>query len=462
MSITEEKIDQLNSVLKIVIEEQTYRNQVEKALKEYSKNAVVKGFRPGKAPAKMLEKMYGKKIKAEEIDKLVSKELSQYLIDNNLPVLGQPMPSQDQKVIDLNAPGDFEFRFDIGKAPEIDLKLDKSISVPYYKIIVPEEEIDKTIESYQQKFGKAVEKEISEENSYVRGLIEETDENGNVIKNGIISESTFLAIDLIKDTEIKNKFIGISVNQVINFDVKKAFENETEISSMLKIDKTLVADMNPHFQISIESITTFEKLEIGTELFEKTYGKEIETIEQYREKVKESIEKMYKADSDYIVNIDIRKELLKTISIPLPDQFLKRWLKFSDDEGKITDEIIEKDYPAMTQELKWDLISSEIIKNADLKVVEEEIYEQAVEETIMQFRQYGMQMEQLPKHIFDNFVNEQLAKPESKKKFAKSAINKKMFDYTKDQIDLQLKDIAYDELVKMFRAGNDTETGAEN
>ncbi len=458
MNITQEKIDELNSVVKLIVTEEDYKEGVAKVLKDYKKNVSMKGFRQGKVPMRVIERLYGAKAKAEEVDKMVSQELSKFLIDSKVDVLGQPLPSKDQKQIDLDKSDDLEFLFDIAIAPQFDLNIDENIEIPYYNIKVEDEDVENQIKNYQQRHGKSEEEETVAENSYIKGLIEQIDQEGNPTEDGVKSDATFLSIELIKDEEIKKSFIGANINQIISFDVKKAYPNDTEIAGMLKIDKEQVPELDPNFQITIEQITGFTKAEVNEELFDKVFGEgNVKTEEEFKEKIIEEIKKIYSYDTEYKFSVDAKKELIKITNLSLPNEFLKRWLIISDKEGKMTDEILEKDYPLIADDLRWQLISGSIAKKQEFKIEEEQLLEQAKELTVAQFQQYGMQAGSIPEESLNGLAKLQLERPEDREKIVTQVLSKMTFSFIKENCKHLTKEVTKEELKELFEQDNKTE-----
>ncbi|NPA67458.1 MAG: trigger factor [Chlorobi bacterium] len=451
MEITKTNKDELNAVISLKISAEDYEPAVEKELKNYRKTAQIKGFRPGKAPLGLIKKMVGNQILMQELDKTVSENLTKYLIDEKLDILGQPLPSAEQKPIDIVNEKEYEFLFDIGLAPEVDFEINDKIKIPYYTIKVDDKIIDEEIKRHQNQFATAEKSTEVKENSYLKGTVTQTDKDGKPLENGIVSEDTLIAVDIIKDDKEKAKFIGAKLNDTVNFNIKKAFPNNTEIAGILKIDKSEVENIDPYFNFEIKEITTYKPAEINQELFDKVYGKDaVKSEEEYRAKIKEEIEKVYAEESDFRFAVDAKNILTEKANIKLPDEFLKKWLKATDKEGKINDDILEKEYPGFSKDTQWQLIKNMIARKEGFKVSEEELREEAKKFTEAQFLQYGLPLSSLTEEHLQSFIDKNLEREEDRNRFAEKVIENKVLDFVKEKVKLQKKEISSDDFKKLY------------
>ncbi len=293
MNITRENIDAVNAILKVVIEKADYEKAVADQLKEYRQKAVVPGFRPGKVPDGLIRRKYRIPILVDEVNKLLSKNLSQYLVDEKLKILGEPLPNEEQqKTINWETNENFEFTFDIALSPEINISLDKENEFKFYKIAVSDEMIDKQVEMAQSQLGENVPDDEIKADSSVRGDFVQLNDSGEELEEGIRSNDVLIAIDLIKNDEIKNNFVGKKSGDVVIFDPVKAFENRHEIKHMLKIKQNEADALNGNFKFTINEVLKFEKAELNENLFKKLYGEEtdVKTIADFRNRIKSEIE----------------------------------------------------------------------------------------------------------------------------------------------------------------------------
>ncbi len=451
MEITKTNKDDLTAVISLKISAEDYAPAVEKELKAYRKTAQIKGFRPGKAPMGLIKKLAGNQIIMQELDKMVSDNLTKYLIDEKLDILGQPLPSDEQKPIDIENENEHEFLFEIGLAPEIDIEINEKIKVPYYKIQIDDKIIEDEIKRHQNQFAKAEKSKEVKGNSYLKGDITQTDKDGNVITDGIFSADTVIAVDIIKDEKEKEKFLGAELDEIVNFDIKKAFPNNTEIAGILKIETSEVDNIDPYFNFYITEITTYTPAEINTELFDKVYGKDtVKSEDEYRNKIKEEIAKVYAEESEFRFAVDVKDILTENAKVQLPDDFLKKWLKATDKEQKLTDDILEKEYPVFSKDTQWQLIKNKIATKQDFKVSEEELREESKKFTEAQFLQYGLPLGSISDEHMQDFINKNLEKQEDRNRFAEKVIENKVIDYIKENVKIQEKEVSLDDFKKLY------------
>lgn len=448
MNIVRKDIDSSNATITISIEKADYSEKVEKTLRDYRKKANIPGFRPGMVPLGLLKKMYGKSILAEEINKILSDELYKYIQDNKINMLGEPLPNEtDQQDIDFSTQEDFEFVFDLGLAPEFEVELNKKDKVKYYQITPSEEMIDNQIKSYTGRYGKYVQEESVEEKDMVKGTLTELAE-GKVKEGGIQVQDAVLTPAYMKDEASKALFAGAKVGDVITFNPKTAFENEAEISSLLKISKEEVAEVTADFQFTIEGITRYHEAEIDQELFDKVYGEGVvKSAEEFTEKIKANIQETLAQDSEYKFGIDAREALVKKYdSLAFPDAFLKRWLLASN--KNLTEETLEADYPKMIADLKWQLIKDKIAKSNDIKVEKDDVEDFGRKIARSQFAQYGMIG--MDDAILDNYVKDMLKKEETLKNIIDKVAENKVLDIIKNAVKVDTKEVSIEEFNKMF------------
>lgn len=449
MNITRKTIDELNGIIRINIEKDDYQAKVEDVLKDYRKKATMPGFRSGKVPAGLVKKMYGKAALVDEVNNLLTKELSKYLVDEKLNILGEPLPNEDQqKEIDWDNDENFEFIFDIGLAPEVKITLDKRSKYTQYKIKVTEAMIEDQMKAYQSRFGQNKDVDTVEETSTLRGNIVELDQNNEPKTDGLKADMALISIDVIKDEEIKKLFVGKKIDDEVIFDLKKAYPNDTEIAYLLNIEKENAAAVEGNFKVEIKEIHKFEPAEVNKELFKNVYGDdtEITTKKAFKEQIVEEIHESLKPSIDYKFSIDARKNLIEKTQVDFPVDFLKRWLKAANKD--ITDEQIEKEFDYFLEDLKWQIIKEDIIKSNELKVEHEEVVELAKDVAKAQFRQYGMF--NVPDEHLDGFVQQMLTKKEDQERLYSKKMEDKIMDVIKEKVNVEESEISKDEFEKMF------------
>lgn len=448
MNITRENIDDLNALLKIKIEKTDYEEKVETVLKDYRKKASIKGFRQGMVPIGLIKKMYGRAVEIDEINKAVTENLQKYLVDEKIEILGDPLPKSDeQDKIDFDTQEEFTFTFELGLSPVIDLKLSKKNKVNLYEIIIDEKMKNDYTENYTRRYGELRKADSTEEKDVIKGTIEAVDNKGNVLPEGPSSEDTSLGIDIIKDNKIKKQFIGKGLNDSIDFDLKKAFPNDTEIAGILHKKKEEVAEIGGNFRFTIKDISRFFPAELGKELFDKIYGEGVvASAEEFMNKIENEIIANLKKETDFKVMMDIKALALEKTDFSLPEEFLKKWLLKVNE--KTTEEQIEKEFESFRKDLKWQLIRNKVARENEIKISEEELLAEAANITRYQFQQYGLFY--ATDDQINNYAKETLKREEDAKRIADKVLEEKVILIMKDLVKLENKSVTADEFNKLF------------
>ncbi|MDR3706139.1 MAG: trigger factor [Paludibacteraceae bacterium] len=449
MNIVKKDIDAINAMLTIQVTKSDYAEKVEKTLRDYRKKANIPGFRPGMVPVGLVKKMYGKSVLAEEMNKIVSDALFGYIKENNINVLGEPLPNEtEQADIDFDTQEDFEFKFDLGIAPEFDVKLDKKDKIKYYQISLTDEMVENQVKSYIGRFGSYVQVEEVEEKDVIKGDLLEFGTDKKINENGIKVEAGVLCPAYIKDEKQKKSFVGAKIGDVIKFNPKKAFENGSEISSLLKISKDEANDITSDFQLTITGITRYNESETNQELFDKVFGEGVvKSEEEFRTKIKENIQQNLDADANYKFSIDAREAVVKKADdVVFPEAFLKRWALEANKD--LTVEALESDYPKMIEDLKWHLMKDKIAKGNDIKVEFEDVENFAKKVAQAQFAQYGMP--NVPEDILANYVKDMIKDEKSIRSMMDGALDEKVMDIIKTSVKLDETAISIEDFNKML------------
>ncbi len=448
MDIKKEDAGKLNAVLKVHIEKKDYEPKVENVLKDYKKKAKLNGFRPGKVPFGLIKKMYGKQAIVEEVNKLVSESISNYLKDENINILGEPLISEEeQKPIDWENQEEFDFIFELGLAPDIEVNLSKKDKITYHTIKVDDEMLNEQIENYKQQLGQFKPAEAVNDEEMLKGDIKELDENGQPKEEGIVAEDIIMALNMMKDEAIKKKFKGAKIKDTIVFNLKKAYPNDTEISSMLSVHKEIAANLNSDFELTIKEINQFHKAEINQEFFDKLYGEgQVKSEEEFKEKLTEQIKEALVKESEYKFTMDAKNLIIKKANIELPEDFLKRWI-LSTDRENATKEKLDEDFENYREEFKWQVIKNNIIKENDLTVSDQEVKDLAKQFALMQFQQYGMA--NLPDEQLNMFADEMLKKEDEKRRLYEKKYEDKIYDFIKNSITIENKEINKEKFIKL-------------
>lgn len=449
MNITRENIGELNAIINVSIEKNDYEATVNDVLKDYRKKANMPGFRPGKVPAGLIKKMYYKAILVDEVNKLISNNLSKYITDEKLNILGDPLPNEEkQQEIDWDTVENFNFVFDIGLAPEIEVKLDKRSKYPYYAINADDETIQKQMDAYTGRFGENKPVDVVGEKDTVRGDFVQLDAEGNELEGGIKAEKVVIAVDLMKDEAVKNEIIGKKKDDVLVFDPVKVFESKHEVGHMLNISHEEAEKIEGNFKFTIIEILRFEKAELNEDLFKKVLGDdtEVKTEEEFKANIKAEIEDSLKYSSDYKFALDARDSLIEKTKMDLPDDFLKRWLLATNKE--LSQEQIDNDYDNFILDLKWQLIKDKLIRENELEIKEEDMKATAKEMAQMQFRQYGMN--NVPDEYLENYANQILSTDEEKRKIFHKVQEDKIIETIKSKVNVDIKEVSQEEFNKLL------------
>ena len=448
MKITRENINELNAVLKVKVEKTDYEEKVENVLKDYRKKANIKGFRPGMVPIGLVKKMYGRAVKIDEINKCVTENIQKYLTDEKIEILGDPLAKTDeQENIDFDARDEFDFSFELGLTPSIELGISQKNKVPFYSIAIDEKMKNDYISNYTRRYGELSKAEVTKEKDILKGKIEALDNNGSLVADGPANDFSSLAVDIIKDEEIKKSFIGLKVNESVDFDIKKAFPNDNEIAGLLKKKKEEVEGIEGNFRFTVSEITRFHPAEIGKELFDKIYGEGVvNNEEEFATKIEGEIAASLKTESDFKLMQDIKKLTIEKTDFQLPDDFLKRWLLKVNE--KTTAEQINKEFDSFRSDLKWQLIKNKVAKENEIKITGEELQKEAENITRIQFRQYGLFYatdEQIA-----NYGKETLKREEDAKRIADKILDDKVIGILKDVVKIEEKSVTAEEFTKLF------------
>jgi trigger factor len=454
MELNFNKIDNLNATLVVTIEKADYAPSVEKELKKQQKQAVIKGFRPGTAPIGMIKSMYGKSVLAEEINRLASNGLYDYLKEQNIDIIAQPLPSETiESDIDIEKGETFVFAFDLGLAPIFDFNISNKDTLDKYVITVDESEVDKEIENLGKRYGKLETVEVSEEKDVIYATATELNESNTSFEGGVNDKEISFTADLITDEALKKELTGVQAGTVLNLNIYSLFnENHTVIASTLGIAKEAVADLNPTFKISITEIKRQIPAEINQELFDQVMGEGVVTdIDTFRSKIKENLESYYKNESDQQIEHMISHLLEEKHEVPLPDAFLKRWLLNTKEEQYSADNIDER-YENESKVLKEILIREKAAAQYELKVEQQDIEDASLGYTLSLFRNYGMQNPDF--EFVKKFSDDSLKKRDYIEQMNDIAIRRKVYNQVKEIISYNEKPVSIEEFYKLIETHN--------
>ncbi|MDB4925400.1 trigger factor [Mucilaginibacter sp.] len=449
MNITQEKIDNLNAVVKINIDPADYQARVDKAIKEHAKKAKMPGFRPGMVPPAHIKRMYGKSILVDEVNTLLSDTLNNYITEQKLEVLGQPLPKVDNKQeYNWDFADNFEFNYEIGLAPEFAIDFSSKDKITQYNIKIDEETLASRIKNIRRSYGKMTNPDVSADDDVLYAQLTQLSPDGSVFDDGIVN-TTSVRLDQVQDEKIKKSLIGLKKDDELTLDIQKAYNNDAaKIAAILGVDEDIAADLKSNFRLTVKNVNRLEEGDLNQEFFDKLFGESAVTDEAgFRAKITEEIETMMNQDSDRKLQNDIYNYSIDKVQFNLPDEFLKRWLKATNE--KLTEEELEGGYKDFAQNLKWTLIENKIIKENNIDIKYEEIFAAAKQSLDQQFRMYSPQPigdEQLSQYAVQYLQNK-----ENANKVFDEVKALKTLDYIKSVVALDKKDIFYNEFKELVK-----------
>ncbi|MBD5231582.1 MAG: trigger factor [Bacteroidales bacterium] len=442
------KLDAVNATITIALEEKDYQDKIKKTLRDINMNRPEPGFRPGKVPAALIAKKYGKAVKSDVLNKEVADALYNYIKENNIQVLGNPVPvpaadfSLDNK--------DFTFEFKVGIAPEIDTHVNKDMHIPYYNIEVSDEMIQRQDEMLRRRYGKQVPGDTVEPNALVKGVITELDENGQPKEGGIVVENGILSPEYFKSEEQKALFVDKHVGDVVKFNPAATCDgNETELSSMLNIDKADTANHHGDFNMEIKEIIVLKPAEDGEEFFDAAFGKgNVKDAEQYKESIKTLIANQLENDSNYRFTIDGKDVIVKAVGeLELPEAVLKDYLKSANEN--LNDENIDAEFDKMRADLVWQLITDAISRQMEVKVTPEDLKAFARQLAMSRFAQYGMAG--LPENVLDRYADELLSNEQTRDQIVRQVVDSMMWAAVKNAVTVDEKTVSVEQFNDLFK-----------
>lgn len=443
MNITLDKQSSTDGLIKINLIATDYQPKVEEKIRDYARKANIKGFRQGKVPAGVIKKMYGKSILVEEVNHIVSHSVSDYIRDQKLKILGDPMPNQEKAFsIDWDAQKDFEFEFQIGIVEDFTLELSSKAKVKSHTIEVDQKVIDETLEDLKKRFGNTTHPETSSVSDSLYG---------DIVKSGETDKKgSFITIEKITKKEQK-KFIGVKKDDVIEFDIEKVFTDPLSISQTLNIAEEEAKTASGTYVFTVTNISQTEPAQMNQEFFDKVFGKDVVTNEtDFIEKIKTTISENYNRETEHLLDHEIQHYFVDNTKITMPEAFLKTWLKNSS-QGQVTDEILEKEFNSYKDSLKWDLIKNKIAEEKEIKVESDEVREKAKQFIAEQFggAAIAAQLGDKLNDIANNYLSGQDGKGENFMKIYNQLRQEKIMKVIKENITVTDKKVTLDEFKKL-------------
>lgn len=442
MEITLDKKSNTEGLIKIKLTEGDYQPHVEEKVRDFAKKANIKGFRPGKVPTGVIKSLYGKSILVDEINHLLSHKISDYIRDNNIRILGDPMPNQQQSLaIDWDAQKEFEFEYQIGMVDDFKYDLSDKVKIQTYKIEVDDKAVEETVADLKKRFGKVSYPELSEAGDNLSGSLAQKDGDFN-------REFAYITVANVEKKEQK-KFIGLKKDDVVDFDANKLFSEKSEKAGLLGLPEEEADSIKGTLQFTVTSISRVEPAAADQELFDRVFGKDaVSNEEEFTAKVRQTIGENYNRESDHFTEHLIEDYLLDHTPIDLPEDFLRSWLK-NTGGGQVTDEVLDKEFKSYRRGLMWDLIKNRIAEDNKISVETEEVRDKAKELIVGQFG--GQAFVEQIKDKLDGIADNYLYNDEGKNymKISRQLRDEKIFSFIREKIKISEKKVNADEFKKI-------------
>ena len=442
MEFTLKNQDATSVILSVNIQEADYSALVEKQLKNFRQKANIPGFRPGMVPMGLIKKQYGTAVKAEEINKLLQTKIFEYIRENKVDMLGEPLPIEEQQAnINMVEDKEFTFEFEIALAPKFDAVLDKNDKLAYYRILPTDEMVQGQANAYAQRCGEYKQVDSYENGDMLKGTLAESVEDGVVVREAVMMPS------YMKNDEQKALFAGVKVNDVVTFNPSVAFDgNEAELASLLKVEKSEVAAHNGEFTFTVAEITRFVASELNQNVFDAAFGKDaVKSEEEFRAKISEQFEARFEVESDYKLLMDVRKYLMEKVGkLEFNESILRRIMDTNKAEG--AEAVSEEDFQKSLTELTWHLIKEQLARKFEVKVDDNDVLSVAKDATRDQFAQYGMA--NVPDDLLENYAKEMLKQDKTREALINRAVDVKLIAAIKGAVTLEEEKVSVEDFNK--------------
>ena len=450
MNVIREDVDALNAILKVQVAQEDYQSKVKASLEKYRKTAKIPGFRPGHVPMSMIQKQYGNSVLADTLNKVVNDSLYGFINENKIEILGNPIPKEGADSVkgDFNNPTEFEFAYEIGLTPKVEVELSSKNKYDYVKVKVDDELVNKQIDDLRRRYGKLVSSEKVGEKDLILAQFVELKEDGSVLEGGILNSST-ISMEFVEDKATKKALTGKKQGDKVEIEPSKVSRGEKDTAAMLGITEDQLSSISSKFQMTINEIKHMEMADLSQELFDRLFGPGvINSEDELKTKIAEDLKGMFINDSDRILTRYIYDDLIAKTKVELPDTFLKRWIRLSN-EKPILPEQIEAEYDGYAKSLKWQLIQGNIFKSNDIKLDNQELIEFTKGLLVSNYAQYGMPAPE-DKELTENAM-QVLSKKEEANRVMEMLADQKLIQFFKSTVKLNEKEVSYDEFVEIAK-----------
>ena len=433
MNIVKNQIDELNIQLTVTVAHDDYAEAEKKELQRCKRTAEFKGFRKGMVPMSLIQKVYGERVLGEVVNKVLSDAINNFVKENNIKMVGEALPSEDQPEIEWKSGNDFTFKFDIATTSEVNFELSKDDKVKVYEIKVSAEAKKEMKDNLLRQFGSLTDAEQAGEDDFV--IVDFAQEGKTV-------EGSYVGVKNVEG-EAKSKFLGAKVGDQFDVNVNEAFTNESDRAYMLKVKKEELASLAPEFHVTVKEVKTFAPAEENQETYDKIFGEnQVHNAEEFDKAVTARLEENYKRESDYKLSKDLREYLVKKADIKLPEEFLKRWL-FNINDGKFSKEEIEKEAPAFFEDFRWQMVRGYIMQKFDLKIEEKDVHEAAQAYVAYQYASYGMG--NVPEAILKDSVSRVLQDENTSRRIVENVEATKVIEAVKGAVTLKAEKVSVED-----------------
>lgn len=447
MNISRENTGDLTAIIKVQLTEEDYAEKVKKSLNELRRKANIPGFRQGHVPFGMVKKMYGSSVMAEEVNKVLSDSLNNYIAEEKLNILGNPIPSENHEKVDFNTQTEFSFTFDIGLSPEINLELNNDIHVPYSKIEVAKNMVEDYVKDIQERFGEHKHPEVIEENNRINASFTQLNEDGEALEGGIKAENGTFNMKDIQLKTITKQLLGKKVGDIVKFDPMRAIKDANKVAAMLQVAKVMVEDLKAEFNIEIKETTEVIPAELNEDLFKKAYPTaELKSEEDLRNRIKEDAAKQFEGESDKLFMGKAVDVIIEKADLKLPDEFMKRWI-LEQNEGKMTAEQLDVQYDSYASSLKWQLLQNKIITDNKIEVSQDDV-KAHVRKFISGQYFGGMEQNEAFESQLDSIVDNVMQNQEEVKKIYDQLYDEKILNLFKESLSLDEETLSLDDFIK--------------
>lgn len=438
MKVEKLPVDDLTFRLNVTIEKADALEKRKKALNNYRRTAEIKGFRKGMAPMSLIEKMHGMSALIDAVNDLIAEQLNNYIQENKLNVLGEPLPNDElQKKIDWDNDTVYEFVFDVALAPQVKVEISKDDKIVYYNPTVADADIDAAKSNILKQYGKLEDTDAVKDEDFIVA---------DLVQGETKVEGTYITLKQMSDDN-KKIFLGKMAGDSFEINVNDVFTNEADRASLLKVKKEELATIEPLWTVTIKEIKTFVDAEENQELYNKMFGEGVvNSADEFKAKLVERIEEEYAQESEYRFMLDAREYFLNKVNIPVPEVFMKRWLHVVN-EGKVTMEEIEKEFDLFLKDFRWQLIRGAILKDNNLTVTKEDVLKVATNIARYQFAMYGIN--NVPEEHLAQYAEKLLADEKQNRRIIEKAEEDKAIAFIKENVTVEPKEIAIEELRKL-------------